>query len=264
MKWTIYIITNNSNKKKYVGLTLKTIKKRWKEHCWWAFNKPKKDKRILSCALRKYGIESFSIDEIDSAVTLHEANQKEKEWITKLKTFGSGYNMTEGGDGIVGLRGERHGMWGKGYLMSGELNPMYGKNGKQHPMFGKHHSEETKAKMCASHNHIQGDQHWSTGKPKSKVTREKLRMANLGKKQSAETIEKRVSKFTGDKHYRAKTYKVTSPDGSEYIIKSLCHFCVEHRLKVQSLWNSIRRGAAITKGSQMGWRAELIDDKGKN
>jgi group I intron endonuclease len=254
----VYLLTNKINGKQYVGQTIESLQQRWKNHCWAAFNKKHRSEYLICKALRKYGKDVFLVEQLDTAKTLDELNQKEKEWIAKLGTFGNGYNMTEGGGGIVGLRGERHGMWGKGHLVSGGLNPMFGKTGDLHPMFGKSHSEETKAKMRASHNHICGDQHWSTGKQITEETRQKMAAASKGRKQSAETIAKRVKKFTGALHPNAKTYQVTSPDGLEYVVKSLRHFCVEHGLNVQSMSNTVRRGTAITYGPQKGWKAKLL------
>jgi group I intron endonuclease len=262
MEWTIYLITNKDNGKKYVGLTLKTIAKRWKEHCWWAFNKPKKDNRVLSCALRKYGAELFLIEKIDSAATLNEANQKEKEWIAKLKTFGEGYNMTEGGDGIVGLRGERHGMWGKGHLVSGENNPMYGRKGEKHPMYGRHHTDETRKKLsdawAQSPERLEQFIKWSTNRVVTEETRKKIGNVSRGRRQSVDQIAKRVAKLTGDKHPNAKTYRVTSPDGSQQLVKSLSHFCKEQGLNIQSVSNTVKRGTLIISGPHKGWMAQLV------
>ena len=56
----IYCITNDVNNKQYVGKTLFTIEKRFNEH----INDSKRDRcesRPLYSAMRKYGIEHFSI-----------------------------------------------------------------------------------------------------------------------------------------------------------------------------------------------------------
>lgn len=252
----IYSITNKENGKQYVGQTKWLLRKRWDAHVRAANHKSSPKHYLFSNAIRKYGRDAFLLEQIDTADTLEELNRKEMEWIAKLGTFGNGYNMTEGGGGVVGLRGERHGMWGKGHLVAGDLNPMYGKTGNQHPMFGKQHSEVTRTKMRASHNHICGDHHWSTGKQITEETRQRMAAASKGRKQSAETIAKRVQKMTGDLHPNAKSYKVTSPDGLEYIVKSLRHFCVAHNLNVQSMANTVSRGTPITSGPHKGWMAQ--------
>lgn len=88
----IYLITNTKNKKKYVGLTTRSLEKRFKEHCV--------AETYLGNAIRKHGEHSFNIGIIDQADNHQELTEKEIHWIHKLGTFGEkGYNQTIGGDG---------------------------------------------------------------------------------------------------------------------------------------------------------------------
>lgn len=93
----IYVITNEINKKVYVGKTLKTIDKRWKQHCR-DYKKNRNCKRPLYSAMRKYGIENFSIREIEECDS-DIASERESFWINKFNSFKNGYNATKGGDG---------------------------------------------------------------------------------------------------------------------------------------------------------------------
>ena len=235
----IYTVTNKQNGKQYVGQTTWLLRKRWSEHVAFA-KKKEKSPYLLYEAIRKYGRDVFDVQQIDTADSLEELNEKEKLWVSKLKTFGfdNGYNMTEGGKCC------RH------------LN----KRGRTHPMFGKHHSEETRAKMRAgwSEDRRLKFQNWSTNRIVSELTRKKIGDASRGRKQSAETIEKRVQKISGNLHPNAKMYRVTSSEKLEYIVKSLRHFCIENGLNVQSISNTIRRGTPITHGPHKGWMAQLI------
>jgi group I intron endonuclease len=235
----IYTITNRQNGKQYVGQTTWLLRKRWSEHVAFA-KKKEKSPYLLYEAIRKYGRDAFDVQQIDTGDSLKELNEKEMMWIARLKTFGfnTGYNMTEGGKCC------RH------------LN----KRGCTHPMFGKHHSEETRAKMRAgwSEDRRLKFQNWSTNRIVSQVTRKKISAASKSRKQSAETISKRVQKITGDLHPNAKTYRVTSPDGLEYVVKSLRHFCAEHGLNVQSMANTVRRGTPIKSGPYKGWMAQHV------
>jgi len=84
----IYLITNKINGKQYVGQTINTIKNRFNGHC--------NDKTsAIYYAVKKYGKDSFYIDQIDSASTRKELDIKELYWINKLDSFKSGYNRAD-------------------------------------------------------------------------------------------------------------------------------------------------------------------------
>lgn len=90
----IYRIVNNINGKTYVGLTKKALSERIAAH---VFNKSH-----LGNALRKYGLDSFSVSVIDAADTVEVLKEKEIYWIAKLNCkYPHGYNYTDGGDGLV-------------------------------------------------------------------------------------------------------------------------------------------------------------------
>lgn len=99
----IYKITNIVNNKIYIGLTTQTIKERWRQHVSSAYSKKSKSyNEVFKKAIRKYGENSFRIEEIDNALTLKELKEKEKYWIAYYNCCyangGVGYNGTEGGD----------------------------------------------------------------------------------------------------------------------------------------------------------------------
>ena len=94
----IYVITNLINQKQYVGKTSYSIEKRWKEHCS-DFKKETLQKRPLYSAMKKYGIENFSVEEVEYLDTPLEAEEREKYWIEYYGSFKYGYNATRGGDG---------------------------------------------------------------------------------------------------------------------------------------------------------------------
>jgi group I intron endonuclease len=87
----IYAIKNRVNGKIYVGLTTRSIEKRWKEHV----SNYRKLNFALYRAFRKYGVENFSIEELENVDTLEELVKRETEWITQLDTMNplKGYNM---------------------------------------------------------------------------------------------------------------------------------------------------------------------------
>ena len=91
----IYQIQNDINDKIYIGKTEFSIEKRFKEHCQDAFRE-QLEQRPLYAAMRKYGIEHFSISLIEET---NSPEERESYWIEKLGTFKYGYNATRGGDG---------------------------------------------------------------------------------------------------------------------------------------------------------------------
>lgn len=95
----IYKITNLINGKVYIGKTFYSIKKRFKEHVQDSL-RSNKENRPLYKAFNKYGIENFSIEEIDHAEDDKEACELEQKWIQYYNSYHKGYNATIGGDGI--------------------------------------------------------------------------------------------------------------------------------------------------------------------
>ena len=89
----IYKITNIQNNKVYIGQTIRPIKDRFHRHLNDAIN------NILDThfarAIRKYGKDSFIIEEIDQAKNQIELNQKEQYWIRYYDSVKNGYNETD-------------------------------------------------------------------------------------------------------------------------------------------------------------------------
>lgn len=93
----IYKITNTINQKSYIGKTIYSVDKRWKEHCRDS-RKQRTEKRPLYNAMNKYGIENFKIEIIEEC-SEDLLEEKEKYWINTFDTYNNGYNATIGGDG---------------------------------------------------------------------------------------------------------------------------------------------------------------------
>ena len=102
----IYKITNLINQKVYIGKTNHlNIQERWKEHLS-DYTRTHKNKRPLYEAMSKYGIQNFSIEEIEQGLTDKEACEREKFWIEYFNSYvgfdnSNGYNATLGGDGKI-------------------------------------------------------------------------------------------------------------------------------------------------------------------
>lgn len=91
----IYKITNTINGKMYIGKTEQTIEKRFQQHCSDS-QREGMSNRPLYKAMRKYGVEFFSIEEIEQT---EQPEERETYWIEFYGTFKNGYNATLGGDG---------------------------------------------------------------------------------------------------------------------------------------------------------------------
>lgn len=95
----IYLIENKINGHKYIGQTLQTIKKRWYQHKLDS----KKFDYPLYRAIRKYGLNNFSLKEIEKLKNVdrynlsHLLDEREIYWIDYYGTFKDGYNQTIGG-----------------------------------------------------------------------------------------------------------------------------------------------------------------------
>lgn len=152
----VYKYTNQVNGKLYIGITIRSLETRHKEHLSHI-----NDNFALHRALKRYGVENFEVSVIDNAKTLNELKQKEKYWIKELNTYvhsenSNGYNLTLGGDGVEGrpLSDEARAKIKKAAIeqkrFKGKNNPNYGvkaRKGKDHPMYGTKHSNETLQKQ---------------------------------------------------------------------------------------------------------------------
>ncbi len=93
----IYKVTNIRNGKAYIGKTLDTVDFRWKQHCK-DYKKERCEKRPLYAAMRKYGVECFSVEPLEDC-SAESLSSRERFWIEYYGTFKNGYNATRGGDG---------------------------------------------------------------------------------------------------------------------------------------------------------------------
>ena len=91
---SIYKIINNINGKTYIGQTIRPIIQRFHGHC--CCNK----KTAISLAIRKYGKDNFTIEELAVASNKEELNDLEKTLIKSHNTLApNGYNIALGGNG---------------------------------------------------------------------------------------------------------------------------------------------------------------------
>ena len=90
LEYLVYKITCLTNNKIYVGQTTEKIEKRWNRHIGYQL----KTDDHLHRAMRKYGVENFSIEVIDKARDQEELNKLELYYILNLN---ADYNINKTG-----------------------------------------------------------------------------------------------------------------------------------------------------------------------
>lgn len=140
----IYSITNIKNNKKYIGYSI-DIKRRWQTHKRDLKNN-KHENEHLQNAYNLYGESNF-IYEIVELCSIDEIKEREMYWIKHYDSKKNGYNMSDGGDGILNPTKDVREKISK--KLKGKNNGMYGvplpieKRG----MLGKHHTAEARRIM---------------------------------------------------------------------------------------------------------------------
>ncbi len=130
----IYVITNLTNGKRYVGITAKPISVRLSGHFSQA--KSNNDQGSLHRAMRKYPREAFSIEVIENHPNCFLGLEAE---VRLIREFRPEYNSTVGGDGRPG-GGESH------FSPEGRRRMSDFHKGKRWRL-GKHHSDKTKDRL---------------------------------------------------------------------------------------------------------------------
>lgn len=198
MIYSIYLITNTVNRKKYIGVTSDFVgRMRGHKGCY--------SKSYLSKAIRKYGWNNFSTEIIFQSLDkefMHKEAEEAfiREYNTKDPDFG--YNLTNGGEGTPG------------YIAS----------------------EVTRQKQRLA----------KLGKKLSKEHRDKISSSNTGKKLSDETKNKIAEKLKGNTNFSGKTFcKETlrtlseqkakdwiliDPNGETVLVHNMRKFCLENNL----------------------------------
>jgi group I intron endonuclease len=94
--YTVYLIENTINSKKYIGETITPLSVRWNGHKSFARSKRPTTMKIIK-AMRKYGIENFSIKSIYTTNDIKELHEKEEYYIKLFNStdHNKGYNILE-------------------------------------------------------------------------------------------------------------------------------------------------------------------------
>lgn len=145
----VYKICNNFNNKIYVGLTRNSsIKQRINKHI---VGNNKQKNSVIHTAITKYGIENFTIVELEVCNSIPHLIEREKYWINYFNCCNkkNGYNVTNGGEGCRIRLGYKLTEEHKNKLSIAKIG------NKCH--LGKLHSEETKIKISKNRKGIVSD-----------------------------------------------------------------------------------------------------------
>ena len=101
MSWTIYCHTHIDSGRRYVGLTKRTMGRRWSQHVCQA-RSSKGGRWHFPNAIRKYGKDAFSHEVLEVCDTLEDANAAEVRWINHFDTRNpeKGFNLKKGGSHV--------------------------------------------------------------------------------------------------------------------------------------------------------------------
>jgi hypothetical protein len=99
-RWTIYCHIHIDSGRRYIGLTSKTMLRRWNSHILNAKSKKGKGCHHFWNAIRKYGKDAFSHEVLEVCDTLEAANTAENKWISQFNTRDPqfGFNLSKGGE----------------------------------------------------------------------------------------------------------------------------------------------------------------------
>ena len=145
----------------YIGQT-QCLYKRFQD-----YRKPKANEYLMN-AILKYGLENITVEILEKNVLLDLLDEREQFYLDTLQPFGNiGYNICREASTTRGRKRPKE-------EMQGSIDYMTGRFGELNHFYGKTHSEESKQKQ---------------------------RDAKLGKKQSKETVQKRLdsTEKTSDK-----------------------------------------------------------------
>lgn len=222
--WTVYMHKNKINGKMYIGITSRPPEVRWgnngsqytstKNPCFYN-------------AIKKYGWDNFEHIILFENLTEQDAKSKERELIAKYHTCvyddnKMGYNMTFGGEGLLGHVASEETRRKMSESKTGEKNSFYGKHhsdeakqkmsqdrqgkntGEENPFYGRTHSEETKQKLSEYASERTGDKNPNYGSHTLAGENHPMYGKHLSNETKKKISESRKGKYSGKESPNAK------------------------------------------------------------
>lgn len=189
----IYLLIDGTNDCEYVGKTKRTVEERFKEHMKSPF--------LIGKAIRAHGADMFATAILQVCYSEEELDRCEKHMIKSRDTMvPNGYNLTEGGEGIVGF--ERTPEYCAKMSASKKGKPLSPDHCKKisASLTGKPKSPEHVAKVAAA----------NTGKKRTLEQRARMSASKKGKKRSPEAVAKTAAANTGKKRTPEQCAKISA------------------------------------------------------
>jgi group I intron endonuclease len=187
----LYRLTFPSGKS-YIGITRGDARSRFRVHCVDA--KCGKTTSMVWKAIRKYGADSVKVETLvvcDKWDVLCELERRTiKLYATKAP---HGYNMTDGGDGVVGFEITEEFRRKSGDSRRGKRNSQSHNDALRRANLGRNQSEETRAKLSRitkeawRKGRFEGQSDRAKAQWQDPASREALLASRLGKRASEET-----------------------------------------------------------------------------
>lgn len=153
--WIVYKHTSPSGKV-YIGITNQSPNKRWKNGMGY-ISSP-----YFFGAIVKYGWVNIQHKILYSNLIEEEAKDIERDLIKIYKEQNISYNITDGGDGVVGIKYDKE----HRESLSRTMRLYY--NSHKHPLKGFKHSEESKRRMSDTQK-----ERWSNPERRNELAKRK-------------------------------------------------------------------------------------------
>lgn len=234
----VYAIRNLLNGKCYIGQTKQKLTDRISKHLYAA---EKGSDQLIHKAVRKYGVDNFSMEVVMECGSIEELNACEKAMI---EHYGSmvplGYNLKSGGHNVRYSEESRLKMSAAhmGKKLSSEHKRKIGEKckGLQGPWKGKKMSNEHKNNISKGHK----------GKKHSDATKLKISKAKLGHNNP-------MYGKSGSDHHNSKTVTLVCPNGDIDFFGSLTEACKAYDLDIRNLSAVVLGKRRSHKGFKVCW-----------